>query len=395
MIDWRLADTAMTERRIAAYFPHHFNARGTGSYTCLSLCENMRGDGLELELHVPASDPDGRRAFTRDALPRYLKPLAYSLDPQATLARRLLRRQFRRALAGADLAYLWAATPEHIYEDVKQAGRPLCVERINCHRLTAVPILDEAYRRAGIAPAHGITDASVAEEQRKLAAADWIFAPSPFVRRSLIAAGIPAGKVLSTSYGWSPQRSGAPRRERAAKASVFLFVGTVCIRKGAHLLAEAWAQAAVPGQLEFCGQLLPEIERVSRTHLARPDVRLRGQVTPISSAYAAADVFVFPTLEEGSPLVVMEAMAQGLPVLTSPMGAGEILRDGIEGLVLDPYDRDGWVGAIRQLATDSALRERLGDAARRRAQDFTWDKVGARRRELLLATCADRRPAGH
>ena len=81
MIDWRLADTAMTERRIAAYFPHHFNARGTGSYTCLSLCENMRGDGLELELHVPASDPDGRRAFTRDALPRYLKPLAYRLDP--------------------------------------------------------------------------------------------------------------------------------------------------------------------------------------------------------------------------------------------------------------------------------------------------------------------------
>src|SRR5437660_678809 len=216
MIDWRLADTAMTERRIAAYFPHHLNARGTGSYTCLSLCENMRGNGLELDLHVPASDPE---------------------------------------------------------------------------------------------------------------AADWIFAPSPFVRRSLIAAGIPAGKVLSTSYGWSPQRSGAPRRERAAKASVFLFVGTVCIRKGAHLLAEAWAQAAVPGQLEFCGQLLPEIERVSRTHLARPDVRLRGQVTTISSAYAAADVFVFPTLEEGSPLVVMEAMAQGLPVLTSPMGAGEILRD--------------------------------------------------------------------
>jgi len=77
------------------------------------------------------------------------------------------------------------------------------------------------------------------------------------------------------------------------------------------------------------------------------------------------------------------------------LGARRVLRDGIEGLVLDPYDRDGWVGAIRQLAADSALRERLGDAARRRAQDFTWDKVGARRRELLLATCADRRPAGH
>ncbi len=379
---------SMSGYRLVAYFPIHCSG-GWHSHSCLSLCEHMRAADLSVELHVPSSDTAGRRAFTRDAVPPWLKGIVYRLDPSGSVAGELQRRRYRRALARADVAYLWAATPESIYTDVKEAGLPLCVERINCHRATSLPILEEAYRRAGLAPAHGISCASLAEERRKLALADWIFAPSSLVRRSLLEDGVPAEKVLSSSYGWSPERMSVAPRSRVRDAPpTFLFVGSICIRKGAHLLLDAWAAAGVRGRLDLCGKVLPEVKRVAGLHLERPDVRARGHVEAIAQAYASADVLCLPTLEEGSPLVVYEAMAHGLAILTTPMGAGDVVRDGIEGLVRDPYDREGWIAELRRLAGDPELRNRLGAAARARAQEFTWQKVGARRRELLLSALA-------
>jgi glycosyltransferase involved in cell wall biosynthesis len=370
--------------RIATFYPIHCGG-GWHSHICLSLCEHMQAPELTVEMLAPTSDPPGRTPFTRDAIHPWLKTVVFKVDRRGAFLRAVHRARYRRALARSDVAYLWAATPEAIYRDVKAADRPLVVERINCHRATSRPILDEAYRRAGLAPGHGITDEALAEERRKLALADWIFAPSPLVRRSLLDDGIAADKVLSSSYGWSPRRIEAAKRRRPLDAPpTFLFVGTVCIRKGAHHLLDAWSAAGIKGRLELCGQVAAEVKTVSAAHLARADVDARGHVTDVAQAYADADVFAFPTHEEGSPLVVYEAMARGLPILTTAMGAGDVVRHGVEGLVLDPYDRDAWIWELRRLAGDPALRARLGDSARRRAREFTWDRVGARRRELLL-----------
>ena len=69
----------------------------------------------------------------------------------------------------------------------------------------------------------------------------------------------------------------------------------------------------------------------------------------IAFAYREADFFAFPSLEEGSPLVTYEAMANGLPVLTSPMGAGGIVRDGKDGIIVSPYDEEALVTGLQQL----------------------------------------------
>lgn len=383
--DARAAPAAMQPHRLVAYYPHHAMAGSTGAYTCLSILQHVRGPGLEVELHVLSSDPDARHAWTRDAIPPWLKRAAYLADPSARVGRARLGRRFRRALHGATVAYLWPGTPEPIYEHVKAAGVPLVMERINCHRATSVPILDDAYRRAGLAPAHRITRASLEEERRKLAMADWVFAANPLAARSVIADGVPASKLLLGTYGWSTSRVPAAPRTRSPDAPpVVLFVGTVCIRKGAHLLLEAWADAGIRGTLELCGEIFAEIAQTSGAHLGRSDVRARGHVGAIAQAYADADIFAFPTLEEGGPLVVIEAMARGLAIVTSPMGAGEVLRDGIDALVLDPYDHPAWVAALRRLAADPGLRRQLGTSARERAQAYTWERVGARRRSLLL-----------
>jgi glycosyltransferase involved in cell wall biosynthesis len=104
----------------------------------------------------------------------------------------------------------------------------------------------------------------------------------------------------------------------------------------------------------------------------------------IALAYREADFFAFPSLEEGSPLVTYEAMANCLPVLTSPMGAGGVARDGKDGIIVSPYDEEALVTGLQQLAGCAELRLRMSDSARERAQEFTWEKVARRRAQLVL-----------
>jgi glycosyltransferase involved in cell wall biosynthesis len=163
-----------------------------------------------------------------------------------------------------------------------------------------------------------------------------------------------------------------------------LFVGFVCVRKGAHLLLDAWQRAGIRGQLVLCGAIEPGIARHSADVLARPDVVHLPYVSDVSSVYRQADIFAFPSLEEGGPLVTYEAMAHGLAVVVSPMGAGAVLRDGIDGMILPAHDTDAWADALRRLAASPDLRSRLGASARARAAEFTWEKVAARRADSLL-----------
>ncbi len=371
--------------RLLAFYPNYNNDAWV-SHICVSLCEFMLGPSLAIDLLVPASDPSARRTFVRDAVPAWLRRPVYRVDKTERLSRMFALPKFRRSLAEADAAYLWAAVPLAFFDAVAGRGIPLVIERINCHRRTSMRILDDAFARAGLPASHGNDDRTVAQEDDKLRRAEFVFSPSPLVSESLIEAGVEPHKILPSSYGWSPQRI-RPRAQAPSPETPFtvLFVGSLGIRKGTHLLLDAWAAAGIAGRLLLAGRVEKDLEVVSSEHLRRPDVECLGLLSDVNGAFARAHAFVMPTLEEGSPLVVYEAMAHGLAILTSPMGAGEVLRDGVDGLVRQPHDRDALIGELRRLASDHDLRQRLGDSARARAAEFTWEKVGARRRAQLLA----------
>jgi glycosyltransferase involved in cell wall biosynthesis len=369
--------------RIRSLYPTYSTGRAI-SHIALSLCEHMRGLDGDVRLTFCASDPEGRRAFTRDAVPGVLRRAAYRLDPGAAAIRRFTEYTFRRGLSSGDVAWLWPTVSPATYLFARETGAVVVNERVNTHRATSRRILDAAYRRLGMPPTHGITDRAADEETRKLLLCDYIFAPSPWVARSLLEAGLPARRILRTSYGWDPSRlgrdgDGLPPTEGLSA----LFVGRGCVRKGVDLLLRAWADAAIPGRLALMGSLDPEIESCCAPLLARADILhlpFRDQVGPV---FRSADVFVFPSLEEGSPLVVYEALGAGLPVVVSPMAAGDVVRDGVEGFVVDPLDHDAWVEALRNLANDPGLRARMGRRARERAEGYTWDKVARRRLSML------------
>jgi glycosyltransferase involved in cell wall biosynthesis len=296
------------------------------------------------------------------------------------------KAEFRRSSA-----YIFPDAALETIRRLKRACIPIFREMINCHRGTAKTILDDAYKRLGEAPRHGITEQSVALEQAALESIDYIFCPNPIVEASLLENNLQPSKLLKASYGWDPARfSGSERLLDSHEGLTAVFVGNICVRKGAHLLLDYWAQSGVRGRLVMAGSMEPIIKEKCDERLGRNDVVVLDYVRNVGALYRSADVFVFPTLEEGGPQVTYEACGCGLPVITTPMGAGRIVRDNHEGFVIDPYHRDGWISALRVLAEDVNRRRIMANAALERARHFVWDKVAARRREQILDRLADR-----
>jgi UDP-glucose:(heptosyl)LPS alpha-1,3-glucosyltransferase len=109
---------------------------------------------------------------------------------------------------------------------------------------------------------------------------------------------------------------------------------------------------------------------------SRPDVEFY---------YAAADAYVGPSLEDTFAQPPAEAMACGLPVITSSTnGTAEIINDGVDGLILrEPTDAEDLAAKIGRLWSDAALRSRLGERAAQTAQQYTWDRNGLEMRAIL------------
>jgi UDP-glucose:(heptosyl)LPS alpha-1,3-glucosyltransferase len=122
------------------------------------------------------------------------------------------------------------------------------------------------------------------------------------------------------------------------------------------------AQLGLDGHVQFCRP--------------RPDVE---------TYYAAADAYVGPSLDDAFAQPPAEAMACGLPVITSRQNGGsEIITHGCDGLVLvDPADSTGLAEMIRNLIMDPVLRNRLGAAAAETARRYTWDRNAAQMREFF------------
>ena len=344
------------------------------SYTCLKLVEGALAAGGELELLV-----------NRSRLPRQapaVRPLLRG--PLAWLPHRAVQRPASRALEAwylsrlrpGDIAWLWPAVSLRTHETVARRGNPIVLEGINTRMQAAKAVLDAAYDAFGAPPGHGITEARIAEEEAKLALAATIFAPSPAVEQAL--AGSPLeGRFLGSSYGVDTSTMPPPRSP--GERVTFLFCGYVCVRKGAHHLLDAWARMPDDARLRLVGRIEPVIAERYAGLLASDRVEAVGFTRDVASHYRASDVFVFPSLEEGDPLVTYEAALHGLPIVTSAPGAGRIGAERNCAIVVEPSDGEALLEALMGLYRSAELRAEWGGRGRAAVPDYDWNRVGAAR----------------
>lgn len=363
-------------------FGYHASNLGN-SHVPLSLSRCWDESGRMVKLTVPSTDKNINYPWLHPAMTGLKKSLVYRLGTK-DLPRYLTEKKFFESEMSAPLVYLWAGLSLEIFERFHKNGTKIIIERINCHRATSRRILKSTEQIWGIKPETIISDDDIAAENRKLELADAIFCPSPMVRNSMLENGVTAEKLLLTSYGWAPERfTSIPLVRQENPKPVFLFVGTLCLRKGIPQLLEAWKLADIDGELLLCGEVNNEIQFNFAEQLTGKNVRHISYSEDIGQVFSQADVFVFPSLEEGGPMVTYEAMAHGIPPLVTEMGAGAIVQNGINGVVLPDVNVGAWAAAIRDIAKNKQKRIELGEKAQERALSFTWQKVAEQRAKLL------------
>ena len=175
---------------------------------------------------------------------------------------------------------------------------------------------------------------------------------------------------------------GGGARPDGGKGKMVIGVGRLTPQKGFDLLIEAFAgcgeraqgwSLVIAGEGEERGHLEAQIARSGLSHR----IRLIGRVPDPSRLYREADLFVLPSRFEGFPNALLEAMAYGLPVIAAdcPSGPGEIIRPGVDGLLV-PAENVGAVRvAMETLMGDRSARERLGLHAREISERFNVETI--------------------
>jgi glycosyltransferase involved in cell wall biosynthesis len=169
----------------------------------------------------------------------------------------------------------------------------------------------------------------------------------------------------------------ATRRKRE---EIILFVGALQARKNVTRLVEAFETIPEPWRLVLAGaptgyKAQEILDRIQASRL-RNRIEVTGYVSreKLNELFARSSIFAFPSLDEGFGIPVLEAMASGVPVMTSNRSALADLGRGA-ALLVDPYSVQNIAAALRDLTENTALREDLRKAGELRAAEFTWERA--------------------
>lgn len=197
--------------------------------------------------------------------------------------------------------------------------------------------------------------------------------------------GVPAERITRVFPAADPEYGKVAEERNYESANRILFFGTWLNRKGTGDLVTAFALLAerYPAlNLVVLGAGMPqEVVRASFPAHLRGRVRSVKPTTEreLAQELLHSDVFVLPSLFEGTPQTLIEAMLSGLPVITTATsGMRDVIQDGHNGLLVPTRNPAAIVIAFERIRASTALRRMLGQEARKDAQDlYTWERAAA------------------
>lgn len=241
--------------------------------------------------------------------------------------------------AGESLLYGQAA---------KANGMRYAVHSQFCHPYVQNKLISDAYKSNGLKPPH-VSQLRLRRQLATLELADVIWCPSDFARRSLIENGVPDSKLFISHLGVDLNKFTVPARPSYVGTEFqILFVGSVSLQKGIHILLEALVEAEITNvSMVFNGNCTDAARKIIRKYsnrLVAKKIAIKIDSGDPRRYHKTASVFVLPSVHDSYGIVVVEAMAAGLPVIVSDhAGAHEIVEHG----------ENGWIfqsGSVYQLA---------------------------------------------
>ncbi|MDD2707649.1 MAG: glycosyltransferase [Verrucomicrobiae bacterium] len=200
-----------------------------------------------------------------------------------------------------------------------------------------------------------------------------IIANSDFVRQTYLAAGLPPERVVAVPTGCPPVEGEAARAGAGKDKLIFLFAGTLSLRKGMMDLLAAWERWDGRKQAELWLAGSEEVT-LDRERYSGWGVRFLGRLgsAEMDRVYRQADVFVLPTHLEGLAYVVLEAIAHGLPVVTTEAsGCGKLVEDGVNGRIVRPGQVELLVEVLEGCLAQRGRLPEMGRISREKAKGWT------------------------
>jgi glycosyltransferase involved in cell wall biosynthesis len=261
----------------------------------------------------------------------------------------LCQRFINSGLGNANIIYGFNSTSLELFEYAQQHGLRCILDQTQAERSLVHKLLqeeEERWPRWSLSP-FIVNDGDLEllqREQGEQDLADNIICGSDFVKNSLIARGVhtnkifvvPLGRLKDDNVSLHQPFTQSPQ-ERGDELKI-LFAGSVGLRKGIPYLLEALRK--IKGKIPFICKIAGSLEIKPARVAEYSDVcEFLGRVSRshIKDLYAWADVFVLPSICEGSAMVTYEAMSLGLPIITTP-NSGSVAREGIDGFILPIRD---------------------------------------------------------
>ncbi len=270
-----------------------------------------------------------------------------------------------------DIFHGWNNHSLQSLRKARKQGAKTVIERASSHPLIQDRLLREEYQKYGIKKkANPFLERSCKE----LNECDYVMIPSDFVRSSFIEQGFDEEKLIQIPFGVDTEKF--KLREKEEGIFRVLFVGQIKLRKGFQYLLEAWKELDLKDtELILVGGVSEEAKGIVEDYKKKLDFKMPGFVQDIVKTYQNSSIFVFPSIEDGFGLVILEAMACGLPVILSEnTGAKDVVREGKDGFIVPIRDVEKIKEKIRYFYDNPEEIKRMGNNARERVESYTWKR---------------------
>ncbi len=282
-----------------------------------------------------------------------------------------------KELPKCKIYHTWMNVSKNAVIKAKKQGATLILEGANSHPKNFLKIMEEEYNLLGkkrFIP----KKKEILKESRIIELFDYVMCPSKFVYNSFLKYGKKSKKqLILIPYGVDYKKFSGQRKKKGKKFRV-IFIGSLQVRKGVHYLLKAWKELnLMNSELILVGRIWPDIEDIIKKYKKDKTIRFVG-FNPNPSKYLKnANVFVSPSLEEGSALTCYEAMAAGLPVIAT-VNSGSIIRNKKEGFIIPIRDVEAIKEKIKYFHDNPKICEKMGRAARKRVKKFSWENYSKR-----------------